>query len=180
MIYVTHDQAEALSLGDRIVVMNRGVIQQMGDPEAVYQGPCNRFVAEFLGSPAMNFLEGRLHRDDGGLGFITGSWRLQVPAALAPRPGSCDQVVLGVRPEDVRLASRADAGALAMEVVLGETLGHEWLATLEHSGHRITARLPAHARVERRQTVNVVLDMKKAHWFDASSGVALGHEAPSG
>jgi multiple sugar transport system ATP-binding protein len=180
MVYVTHDQAEALSLGDRVVVMDRGVIQQVGDPRAVYQGPCNRFVAEFLGAPAMNFLEGRLRRDDGRLSFVSGSWQLPVPADRAPQPIPSEAVTLGVRPEDVRLAGEVDAGALAMQVVLSEALGHEWLATLEHAGQRITACLPAHTRMERQQTVNVVLNMKQAHWFDGSSGVALALSIPSG
>jgi ABC-type sugar transport system ATPase subunit len=171
MVYVTHDQREALSLGDRIVVMNRGMVQQVGLPLEVYERPCNRFVAEFLGAPAMNFLEGRLLREDGATWFLAGALRLRLPAGSTP--SSTENVVLGLRPERIHLLSRAEPNALPMEVVLGEASGHEWLVTLENTGSRLTARLPAHERVEARQTVHVVFDMKAAHWFDSLSGKAL-------
>jgi multiple sugar transport system ATP-binding protein len=171
MVYVTHDQAEALSLGDRIVVMERGKVQQVGRPEAVYERPSNRFVAEFLGAPAMNFLEGRLLRENGDTWFLTGAWKLRVSAERVPE--STSAMVLGLRPEAICFSAQARSDTLAMEVVISEALGHEWLATLENNGQKLTARLPAHQRAEVGQTAHVVLDMKAAHWFDRSSGMAL-------
>jgi len=130
MIYVTHDQLEGLSLGERIVIMDRGVVQQVGSPRDVYRHPRNRFVAGFIGTPPMNFLPGRLEDASGGLHFRGMGVDLVLPASIAarlgrqPARGARHGAVLGVRPEDVQFAPVQDSGqASAGRVDLVEPLG---------------------------------------------------------
>jgi multiple sugar transport system ATP-binding protein len=131
-IYVTHDQVEAMTLGDRIVVLADGLIQQVGRPIDVYRTPVNRFVAGFVGTPPMNFLEGRLREEDGGVVFVAEGARVQLLWDVAARAGTKEPVTLGIRPEDLRVDSPAaqsahPAGppgdALHGRVVLVERLG---------------------------------------------------------
>jgi multiple sugar transport system ATP-binding protein len=201
MIYVTHDQAEAMTLADRVAVLDRGVLQQVDRPLAVYEKPCNRFVAGFLGWPAMNFAEGRLLLIGQGLSFIiegpagskSPAWRLPVPAsqAAAWAPYIGQPLTLGIRPEDVRLAQTGETEArLAMEVVLIEPLGHATLVTFERDGWQLTARLPAWRAGDGRleivvqRSVEVFFDMERAYLFDRGTGLALpgltGESNPAG
>src|SRR5437867_10504232 len=126
-VYVTHDQAEAMTMADRIVVMRDGVIQQVGTPLAIYIDPVNRFVAGFFGVPAMNFVEGELARDGETLTFRAPA--LRVPVA-APASAGTPVAVLGVRPEHVRLADTA--GGWPATVSLTKTLGDEALGFLDY------------------------------------------------
>src|SRR5437773_2730688 len=109
-IYVTHDQVEAMTLGDRVVVMRDGWVQQVGDPMELYNEPANRFVAGFIGSPAMNFANVRITGQNGGVWAEGDGIRLKVPGQLSNRVGSHvgKEVALGIRPEDMRVASDAD------------------------------------------------------------------------
>ena len=143
-IHVTHDQVEALVLGDRIAVMNRGVVQQIGTPDEVWRAPANRFVATFVGVPAMNVVP------------------VDGPLAHASVPnGTCE---LGVRPEHVRLG----AGGAEGTVVLVETVGSEAHVHLEVDGHAIVARVPSEARPEPGARLAVTADPLDLHPFDAS------------
>src|SRR6202046_4352575 len=110
-IYVTHDQVEAMTLGDRVVVMRDGRVQQVGDPMELYNEPANRFVAGFIGSPAMKFAAGRLAAENGSLWAESEDLRIKVPAPIAPRLGRYAgmEATLGVRPEDLRIAADGDA-----------------------------------------------------------------------
>jgi multiple sugar transport system ATP-binding protein len=185
MIYVTHDQAEAMTLADRVVVLDRGVVQQVDRPLAVYERPANRFVAAFLGWPAMNFAEGHLALDEGGLWFKpeNAGWRLSVAegsgsrwAGLLGRP-----LTLGLRPEAIQLAEPGHGGAgLTMEVALVEPLGPVSLVTLQRDGWYVTARLPGRLALEPHQTVEVAFSMANAHWFDRATGLALYPGRPAG
>jgi multiple sugar transport system ATP-binding protein len=108
-IYVTHDQVEAMTMGDRVIAMNHGIIQQDGPPRTLYDAPANIFVATFIGSPAMNLIEGRLDATASGLEFVVGPWRLPLPKSLVERkPGLSRlggrKVVAGIRPEHVKIA----------------------------------------------------------------------------
>jgi multiple sugar transport system ATP-binding protein len=132
-IYVTHDQIEAMTLGDTVAVMRSGVVQQVGAPQALFERPANLFVAAFIGSPAMNLVEAVLRPDD-GLHVEFGSFRLRLPdRLLAERPAlrryEGRKVVLGIRPEDLEDASvAADAardGRMGVDVDLRETLGRQ-------------------------------------------------------
>lgn len=124
MVYVTHDQVEAMTLGDRIVVMSGGVIQQQGTPEELFKQPVNKFVAGFIGSPTMNFLDGELRQDEAGLWVIGNGYRIPVPVSLAARlPRASDQqVLLGIRPSSFSLDPLAGA-PVEVKVLVSEYLG---------------------------------------------------------
>ena len=130
-IYVTHDQVEAMTLGDRVVVMRDGLVQQVGDPMELYNAPANRFVAGFIGSPAMNFAGVRIAAENGGLWAQSEGIRIKVPAPMTDRlgPYAGKEVTLGVRPEDLHIAAAGDPGDLCIdaEVEVVERLGSEIL-----------------------------------------------------
>jgi multiple sugar transport system ATP-binding protein len=190
-VYVTHDQEEAMTLGDRIVVMKDGVIQQVGTPLEIYHRPANRFVAGFLGTPPMNFLEGRLVGEAGRLWFDEGSGRLPLPVAaaerLAARAG--EPIVLGIRPQALALDAAArgqpfgarEGGALSARVLLVEPLGDKMDVTLSTAQQ---ARLVAH--VDAADGVRpgpearpVYLDLSRAHFFEpGAAGARLATAAP--
>jgi multiple sugar transport system ATP-binding protein len=137
-IYVTHDQVEAMTLGDRVAVMKKGLLQQVDDPQVLYEHPVNLFVAGFIGSPAMNMLGGRVEEEGGSLHFVVGSQRIPVSAdLLARRPGIRSyvgkRVVVGIRPEDLEDSALVRGGAaelpkLTSTVDLVESMGSEVLA----------------------------------------------------
>jgi multiple sugar transport system ATP-binding protein len=172
-IYVTHDQTEAMTLGDRIVVMNAGRVEQVGPPLELYRNPANRFVAGFLGSPGMNFVPGRIEADEGGaLAFAAegGGLRLRVP----PREGLAAgrAVVLGIRPEDVHLDGAGPGGAARATLRLdsAETMGNETIVTLAAGAHEIVARIPPRPLPEPGAPVEASFDLARLHFFDADSG----------
>jgi multiple sugar transport system ATP-binding protein len=174
MIHVTHDQAEALAMGDRIAVMNRGRIVQVGLPLEVYDQPANRFVAQFVGSPPMNLLPCRVEATADGMRIhIDGAdaesaWECRTPAVM---PGRYD---LGIRPEHVAIcesAAHPSGGfTLRAEVRRLETLGHETIATLVFAGHSLCARIPAHSPRNLGDGVTLCFKPARIGWFDAESG----------
>jgi multiple sugar transport system ATP-binding protein len=172
-IYVTHDQAEAMTLADRIAIMRDGVLQQVGSPREIYDRPANTFVGGFLGSPGMNFLLGRLDADAGRLTWAFESHRLGLPPEWAARLGSApdyEKVYLGVRPEDVRLAAQPrDATSLPAEVYVAEALGNETLVRLQIDGQEMVVRADASYEPEIGARVWVEPDLRRAHLFDASN-----------
>jgi multiple sugar transport system ATP-binding protein len=172
-IYVTHDQAEAMTLADRVAIMEKGVLQQVGPPKEVYARPANVFVAGFLGSPPMNLLDVQVTSADGSPAlaiagtsvFATGSLR----ARLANRSGDQVHVILGVRPEEVVLKRGAAVGAVPGEVFVVEDLGNERLVTLDLGGQYVVARVPADYPAEMGQTLAFTFDPDRAHLFDPVS-----------
>ena len=186
-IYVTHDQEEAMTLGDRVVVMKDGLIQQAGGALEIYQRPVNRFVASFLGSPPMNFLTGRVLDEGGKLFFDEGSGRLPVPdwakSELSSRVGQ--EVVLGVRPEALGDKEHArfstDAG-LEFRVTLVQPLGDKmdvYLAT-EHHPH-VVAHLDAFSGVQAGQRLTMYFDPARLHFFElGENGKRLATNDPQG
>jgi multiple sugar transport system ATP-binding protein len=177
-IYVTHDQEEAMTLGDRIVVMSNGLIQQCDTPLEVYRNPVNRFVAAFVGTPPMNFFEGTLERGAAGLEFVEGSsdpsgkpYRLPVPASKASRVEGFvgKPIVLGLRPQMLthRPESGATASSITMQVKVVEPLGDQMdvaCSTPKHS--HIVARLHAFDGVKAGQSITLHVDMDAAHFFE--------------
>jgi multiple sugar transport system ATP-binding protein len=183
MIYVTHDQAEAMTLGERLVVMDEGVIQQADTPAMVYQHPRNRFVAGFLGWPPMNLAEGRFIEEDGRRYFAAGQQRLPLPIEPARyrEPSSGRRVTLGIRPEAVMIARSARAGPkLVMKVILVEPVGSDSLVTVTRDDWRMTAKVSGWSPATPGETVTVEFDMNQAHWFDTISGLALERQGPGG
>ncbi|HEV3019149.1 MAG TPA: sn-glycerol-3-phosphate ABC transporter ATP-binding protein UgpC [Burkholderiaceae bacterium] len=171
MIYVTHDQIEAMTLGQRIVVLDRGRIQQIDTPLALYQRPANRFVAGFLGSPAMNFLPGRLDRD--GANLDVGVEILQLDGAGAARfhaggAGGAD-VVLGVRPEHVLLADTAApiGPTLAATLEAIEPIGPELHLVLRCGPHELIARVPPRPLPQPGARLQLRLAVEHLHFFSS-------------
>ena len=169
-IYVTHDQEEAMTLGNRIAVMDRGRLQQFDTPMTVYHQPANRFVAGFLGMPPMNFLEGTLRREEGTVWFIGAGIRLRISPPLAQLAVEwIDQsLVLGVRPEAIQLGCSADDGALLqLKISLVEPLGNsiDVYATTS-AGDPMIARVSAKKQFEPNQEFAAQLDPSGVHLFE--------------
>jgi multiple sugar transport system ATP-binding protein len=183
-IYVTHDQEEAMTLGDRVVVMKDGVIQQCDAPLEVYHRPSNRFVAGFVGTPPMNFFEGAILGENGRLWFDEGTAKLAVPAwaepALADRVGS--RVVMGVRPQGISDVPRGDANdnVLAMRVGVVEVLGEKMDVHLSTASHaRIVAHVDAHRGLTANETRAMYIDPSRMHFFETGELGARLASAPS-
>jgi sn-glycerol 3-phosphate transport system ATP-binding protein len=171
-IYVTHDQVEAMTLGDRLVVMDQGAAAQIGSPLEIYERPATVFVAGFIGSPAMNILEARL--DAGGSALELGDG-LRVALADSPRPSSGGGTVLaGIRPEHVRLAPE-ESGALPLTVEQVEPLGADTLVhgRLGTSGPPLTLRLADVQRLPRQTRLAVAFQTAKLHFFDPETKTRL-------
>jgi multiple sugar transport system ATP-binding protein len=191
MVYVTHDQVEAMTLGDRVVVLDRGKAQQVGRPLDLYERPANRFVAGFLGWPSMNFLDGRLVRGEGGgLTFAAGGLELPLPpetlGPLAPYTNG-GEVTAGIRPEHLVVGEDRGNGRLpnatrrwVMDVLLVEPLGSTTLVTLGRDGRQLLAVAGGRSAPRERETVEVVPDVRRIHLFDRSSGAGLWNGTPSG
>ncbi|MFE0028554.1 ABC transporter ATP-binding protein [Amycolatopsis sp. NPDC059021] len=168
-IYVTHDQVEAMTMSDRIAVLNEGELQQCAPPEEIYRHPATMFVASFMGSPAMNFLRGRIV-DDGGRRLFRGpAWEQELPAEAGEVTDR--DVVLGVRPEDLRLAGPDGEGRRG-KVFVAEPLGADVLVTVD-VGALVKARVPAPFRTSHDDPVSVVFRPDRLYLFDAESGAAL-------
>jgi len=198
-VYVTHDQVEAMTMGDRVAVMKFGVLQQVDTPDNLYNKPANAFVAGFIGSPSMNLFEGVLRRTDEGLALGIGEQSLKLPDELiAERPDVENYVdrtlIFGIRPEDIEdaaLASQRPAGArLKARVELVESLGSEIIAHFDVGQSRLanvdpdtevdlSSVVPAVGRFDPKSTVSlgdeieVVVNVDKLHFFDPESQSAI-------
>lgn len=168
ILYVTHDQTEAMSLGDRLLVLKDGTIQQTGAPLEIYDAPANRFVAGFLGSPPMNFFDAVFEADPSGRATARlgeGPDVVLLPAAPPVEKGA--RVLLGVRPEDLTPSAGGDGPTLNVRVEVVEALGSETIAHGAVAGQRICARLGP--TVSLRPGVEVVLRAQRAHVFDPTT-----------
>jgi multiple sugar transport system ATP-binding protein len=182
VVYVTHDQVEAMTLGDRIAVINQGEIQQIDTPQHLYDHPQNRFVASFIGSPPMNFIPGRLEAAEGGLRFRADSGPF---AALLPaRPGLGEYVnrplTLGIRPEHLfaHPAKGADRyAAFTADVQLLERLGHESFAFATVGPLQITARLAPEEAVAPPARLALFAEIERMHFFDGETGQRVEYAA---
>jgi ABC-type sugar transport system ATPase subunit len=173
-LYVTHDQVEAMTLADWIVVLKDGVVQQIAAPTEIYERPANRFVAGFFGTPSMNFLAAELASDGGALRARGPGFDLPAPGATDadPRP---EQIVLGIRPEAVSLGDRAFAGGVGLPaaVAMREVLGAEVLLHLESPAGELTVRTDVGNPSRPGDQVVAMLDPTAIHWFDARSELRL-------
>jgi len=179
MIYVTHDQVEAMTLGDRIVVMNDGVIQQVAEPLELYDRPKNLFVAGFIGTPPMNFVEGQLEKEDGAIFFNEGTSKLRLPADMVDplQEFVGKQAVFGIRPEHMDdktfMGDVPPHTSLEAMVNVVEPLGDETILYLSTGKHDLIAKVDSHHRVEVNQEIEIALNLSKAHIFDADTGENL-------
>jgi multiple sugar transport system ATP-binding protein len=190
MIYVTHDQVEAMTLGDRIVVMNKGHVQQIDTPMNLYDHPRNRFVAGFIGSPAMNFVDGRIIGGD-SLQFVAegDAFTFVVPPALAERIQGLETrpLTLGIRPEDVSVAMESGPTIFAGESAivhppitaparldLVEALGNEVFIYASIGSYAITARIAPQPLPKLGEPITLAFDLAKSHFFDRETGDRVG------
>ena len=176
MIYVTHDQVEAMTMGDRIVVMNEGLIQQVDTPLNLYNNPTNLFVAGFIGSPAMNFITGKLSDKD-GLTFSAVDLSLNVQdkrfKKLTGFVGK--KVVLGVRPENFVLdnSKNTKTDVIHGTVDVIEPMGNEVITYFKSSDNTLTVRCDADSNLKLNESINLGIDLDRAHFFDEESGAAI-------
>jgi multiple sugar transport system ATP-binding protein len=159
-IYVTHDQVEAMTLADRICVMQRGQVLQIAPPREIYERPATRFVATFLGTPRMNLVEGRASEGE----LVAGPFRLPRP----PHVASAEALVVGVRPEDVHLAEPGDAGAARFSVAVSEPLGAETHLVLRAGEVELRVRAPGFDPRPPGTAVHVTIDASRVHVFAAA------------
>jgi multiple sugar transport system ATP-binding protein len=180
MIYVTHDQVEAMTMGDRIAVMRDGILQQLDTPQNLYDHPTNMFVAGFIGSPSMNFFPSTLESEGGEVYSASEGMRLRVPQqyrqALASQAGK--QIIFGLRPEDVadvRMEQNVDQQSVVpVTVDVVEPMGSEiYLYLLTKGNQQFVARVDPMTKVEPGQEMQVVFDMSKMHAFDPTTQQTL-------
>ena len=176
-IYVTHDQVEAMTLGDRVVVMRDGRVQQVGDPMELYNEPANRFVAGFIGSPAMNFVSVRVSGENGGLWTEAEGIRIKVPGRLTERLGryAGKDVTLGVRPEDLRIAGPGDDEHLSFPVTVEviERLGSEILLDIAVGTATMVASVEPTATAKVHETLRLAVNPDRVHFFDNETEAAI-------
>ncbi|UNK39484.1 ABC transporter ATP-binding protein [Shinella sp. H4-D48] len=171
MIYVTHDQIEALTLADRIAIMKSGVIQQLADPNTIYNAPRNMFVAGFIGSPSMNFLRGEIVVKGGKPVFIANGVEFSLDGYAAGEPLEAGRkVVLGVRPEHVKVDEDATGAEVHQASVdIEEPMGADNLLWLKHAGHTLAVRVAGNRRFRPGTAVSLSFDMGLASLFDAAT-----------
>jgi multiple sugar transport system ATP-binding protein len=177
-IYVTHDQTEAMTMADRIVIMREGVIEQAGAPLEVFERPANQFVATFIGSPAMNTFAGRIVADGDGLAVALGDdRRIGIRGTDFDGLAAGRNVVLGVRSEDVVPEGHGlvpvDAYRFSAPVTLTESLGNETLLLAQFGAGEITARMQRPRPVTEGEMINFLMDRERLHLFDAETGRSL-------
>jgi len=172
IIYVTHDQVEAMTMGDRIAVMKDGILQQVADPISIYDHPKNKFVAGFIGSPPMNFMKGAILKKDGRLYFAEGKISVKLVAdmfdKLIPYVGS--EVIFGIRCEDIYdklfVSQAPPENIVRVNCEVYEPMGSEVYLYLNTGSHTFIARVGAHNKPKVNQDIDLVFDMSKVHFFD--------------
>ena len=177
-VYVTHDQTEAMTMGDRIVVMKDGIIQQYDTPKVLYDTPVNLFVAGFIGSPQMNFLDVQIVAEGGKLFAVLGQDKLEIPAfkheALQPYVGK--SVIMGVRPEDFLPFDQAtDTNSLTSKVDFFELLGAETNLYVFIEEKKVIVKMPSSMERPTADVIKVPVEMQRAHFFDKDTELAICH-----
>ena len=172
-IYVTHDQVEAMTMGDRIVVMNDGVVQQTAPPKELYDHPVNRFVAGFIGSPPMNFIDADVVREADKVYAKGNGFKALLPANGASKLNGNGKIVFGVRPEDVRVVASADGDSTATgRVDVVELLGSEQLAFTVVGDQNLLIRTSPDVALGAGTNVALTFNTPKTHAFDPTTGAA--------
>jgi len=186
MIYVTHDQVEAMTMGDRICVMRDGLIMQVADPITLYHQPANAYVASFIGSPPMNLVHGTIQKEGStvwfdenpatdSVGETSPPLRLKLEGRFAQvaREAQSPRIILGLRAEDLQLAATSDRSKISARVEAIETMGAETHLHASTAAHRLIARLPGDNRYSLGETLSLRPDLQKLHLFDAETEISL-------
>jgi len=177
IIYVTHDQVEAMTMADKIVVMEKGVIQQIDHPLKVYNNPNNLFVAGFVGSPAINLLEGTIKSETNQLSFITQEFKITLPQSEYLKKYLDQRIIMGIRPEDIYDSDYDSMAELPqkMEAVCDvvEPMGNEFIVFLLIGKTKLVARFDPKKLPALDESLSITLDLKRAHFFDPESGINL-------
>ena len=172
MVYVTHDQVEAMTMGDRIVVMKDGFIQQIADPITLYDKPVNKFVAGFIGSPPMNFMDGTIVRKDGKLYFDEDNFQVEIDKGMIDKIGKFEgkEITLGVRSEHIHdkafVPNPPPGRIVSARVEVVEPMGSEIFLYMNTGKHSFVARVDAHDKPQVNQDLQLVFDMDHIHFFD--------------
>ncbi|HCT91465.1 MAG TPA: sugar ABC transporter ATP-binding protein, partial [Lachnospiraceae bacterium] len=180
IIYVTHDQTEAMTLGTRIVVMKDGVVQQVDTPQHLYDNPINLFVAGFIGSPQMNFIDATVKKNGSGVDLIVGNYVLKAPAdkakVLLEKGYDGKTVIMGIRPENItddpEVVAESKA-AVEAKVNVYELLGAEVFLYFDLEGFPCTARVDPHTASKMGDTVKFALNMEMTHFFDKETELSI-------
>jgi len=173
MIYVTHDQVEAMTLADRIAVMKGGIIQQLGSPEEIYQYPSNQFVAGFIGSPIMNFIEGEIGHVEGVPRFYSDGLVIDLTNYRFSQESVSGRVILGVRCENIRLAKSSAEAVQHGTIDFIETLGADTVIWVQTGANRFAIRMPGTSKFERNSSVKFVIDAAHVSLFDTETTMRL-------
>ncbi len=179
IIYVTHDQVEAMTMGTRIVVLKDGFIQQVADPIELYDNPVNKFVAGFIGSPPMNFINGRLVGEDGTLYFDEGTFKAKVNEEMHDKLKDYKdkELTFGIRPEDIHdklfIPEAPKEATLSATIEVIEPMGSETILYLNTGKTPFTAEVSSKEKAEVNQEIELVFDMSKAHFFDNETEKAI-------
>jgi multiple sugar transport system ATP-binding protein len=175
MIYVTHDQTEAMTLGDRIVVMRDGIVQQVDVPGVVYNKPVNKFVASFIGAPPMNFMEGKIIKKERKLYFDEGNFRIRLVEGMfdALEAYTDKRLLMGIRSENIHdklsVSEAPPENIVTMNCDVVEHLGSEAYIHLDTGKHILVARVPGDSNPQVNLDMDVVFDMSKVHFFDKAT-----------
>jgi len=178
-IYVTHDQVEAMTMGQRIAVMKDGLLQQCDEPEAVYNRPANKFVAGFIGAPPMNFLDARVERTGDGLFVDTGDFRIPLPGDHAAADRAGQPVTLGIRPEAIFDAAMnnpiasTEANTIEAKVDVLEPLGPEYTAYLFTGTHNVLATIDSGTKIKEGESCRFSINLDALHLFDVETEMAI-------
>ena len=174
VVYVTHDQTEAMSLGTNIAIMNHGVIQQNDTPENIYNKPNNTFVADFIGSPSMNLIEGSLKKNSDKISFVAEGSNFEIPIKGYKFKDKSNQnnkeVFFGVRPEHIfsKKFNESDF-EITLSAELSEYIGHEQIVTFNYSNQEILAKFPSTSKIEVNKELNLYFDLTQISIFDKNS-----------
>jgi len=170
-VYVTHDQTEAMTMADRIVVMKDGIINQVDTPQELYNHPCNVFVAGFIGSPQMNFIEGRLKKNRKGFFVKIGDNDIALPERMKPEKHEEEKVILGIRPEDLSICKSdcKDENTIEVKVELAEMMGSEIYVYSKFEDKKIIARVDSSEKIQNGERIRLLLDTEKLHIFNSQT-----------
>jgi multiple sugar transport system ATP-binding protein len=177
-IYVTHDQIEAMSLGDRIAILNKGKIEQIDKPQTIFDFPKNLFVAGFIGSPPMNLIDGSVKEENGRLYFITKNINYKIPSEFSKvKELNGKEIVLGIRPEDIELSKNESDNSIKATIEIIELTGREFEIHLKVEEERIIALIRNIENFKINDEVNLIFDEEKLHFFNKETGENTYYES---